>query len=243
MLLRRGQFIKTLVLGVVTSGIGRNRLTRHILGEAQAADIPFPVGQFTFKVSDHPELASDLGSISLEVPGLPNILVTRLAAGQFVAVTSVCTHEGCGVQPYSGLFAGMHCPCHRSLFAPDGSVIHGPASEPLYRYKLAYDGQDSITLDLVKFSYLISAQLAPVTLHGHKRLAITFQTEPQNNYVIMFKPTLDATDWTQIMFSETEGDDAAEDMFFGTGESVTLYVDLAERTGIYTVARYHLLGG
>src|SRR6478672_696459 len=119
----RRQFVKTIFLGVASSGIGAPKWMGQIVAEAQASDIPFPAGQFTVRISDYPPLAKDLGSVSLEIPGLPNILLTRIKAGEFIAVTSVCTHEGCGVQPYSKTFGGLHCPCHRSLFAADGSVI------------------------------------------------------------------------------------------------------------------------
>ncbi len=242
-LLQRRDFIKTIFLGVATSGLGTSRWSSLIVAEAHAEDVPFPAGQFSFRISDYPPLSEDLGSISLEIPGIPNILVTRLQSGEFVAVTSVCTHEGCSVNPYSSDFGGMHCPCHRSLFAPDGSVLNGPAQKPLYRFKLVYDGNDLITLDLVKFSYVISARVVPTKIHGRRRLSISFQTELLNNYAIMFKPTLDTADWTQMTFSETAKDDATEDLFMGTGDNVTLYVDMAKGTGVFTVARFRLLGG
>jgi nitrite reductase/ring-hydroxylating ferredoxin subunit len=58
--------------------------------------------------------------------GRPVVLV-RDAEGVF-AVSRVCTHLGCIVQPSA---AGFDCPCHGSRFARDGTVIRGPAPKPL----------------------------------------------------------------------------------------------------------------
>jgi nitrite reductase/ring-hydroxylating ferredoxin subunit len=44
------------------------------------------------------------------------------------AVSAVCTHLGCVVKRSAG---GFDCPCHGSRFAPDGSVIQGPAPKAL----------------------------------------------------------------------------------------------------------------
>jgi nitrite reductase/ring-hydroxylating ferredoxin subunit len=59
-------------------------------------------------------------------PGRPVVLV-RDAAGVY-AVSRVCTHLGCIVQPTP---SGFDCPCHGSKFAADGAVIKGPAPKPL----------------------------------------------------------------------------------------------------------------
>jgi Rieske Fe-S protein len=238
----RRDFIKTIFVVMATSTLGSSKWNRFFAAEAQDVDIPFPAGQFTFHLSDYPALLTDLGSVSLEIPNLPNILVTRLSPGEFAAVTSVCTHEGCSVQPYSSDFGGMHCPCHHSLFAPDGSVLGGPAPKPLYRYELEYDGADRITITLVRFSYAISAEVASFKVRGQKRLGITFDSEQLNNYAIMFKTSLTDSDWTQVQFAEALKDDLTNDLFMGTGDRVTLYVEMPNRTGIFTVARYHLLG-
>jgi nitrite reductase/ring-hydroxylating ferredoxin subunit len=54
----------------------------------------------------------------------------RDEAGELHRVSAACTHLGCIVLWDSGS-TEWECPCHGSRFAPDGSVTHGPASEPL----------------------------------------------------------------------------------------------------------------
>lgn len=41
-----------------------------------------------------------------------------------------CTHLGCTF-PWNPIDQQFQCPCHGSLYAPDGSVIRGPAPLPL----------------------------------------------------------------------------------------------------------------
>jgi cytochrome b6-f complex iron-sulfur subunit len=53
-------------------------------------------------------------------------------------LTGVCTHLGCTPNwfPSEHLFK---CPCHGSVYNPEGEPIAGPAPEPLYRPKIALD--------------------------------------------------------------------------------------------------------
>ncbi|AKJ26871.1 FAD-dependent oxidoreductase [Caldimonas brevitalea] len=61
----------------------------------------------------------------------------RLAAyrdlqGELSVVSPVCTHLKCMVH-WNPVETSWDCPCHGSRFAPDGSVLQGPAIEPLKR--------------------------------------------------------------------------------------------------------------
>ncbi|NEQ50939.1 MAG: Rieske 2Fe-2S domain-containing protein [Leptolyngbya sp. SIO3F4] len=58
-------------------------------------------------------------------------------ADDIIALNSMCTHQGCGVEWKDDAFA---CPCHGSKFSTDGSVANGPATEPLAPYEAIIDG-------------------------------------------------------------------------------------------------------
>ena len=70
------------------------------------------------------------------------IFVFRDKDKGFAVASGVCTHLGCTVK-YFGTDNQFHCPCHGSVFANDGKVIHGPAPRPLdwLEVTMSRDGQ------------------------------------------------------------------------------------------------------
>src|SRR6266540_1767836 len=50
--------------------------------------------------------------------------------GQLTALSARCTHLGCAVA-FNDAEQTWDCPCHGSRYAVDGTVIQGPATEPL----------------------------------------------------------------------------------------------------------------
>jgi len=70
------------------------------------------------------------------------IFVFRDREKGFAVASAVCTHLGCTVN-YFQSDGRFHCPCHGSVFAADGKVMHGPAPRPLewFEVTLARDGQ------------------------------------------------------------------------------------------------------
>lgn len=62
--------------------------------------------------------------------GLKKIAAARDQEGALHRVSASCTHLGCIVH-WNGTEQCWDCPCHGSQFAPDGSVLNGPAIKPL----------------------------------------------------------------------------------------------------------------
>ncbi len=56
--------------------------------------------------------------------------ISRLEDGGVLALWQRCTHLGCTV-PWSDEQKVFHCPCHSSVFTPEGDVISGPAPRPM----------------------------------------------------------------------------------------------------------------
>ena len=68
-----------------------------------------------------------------------NIIVAHISDGSYVALSSICTHQG-GTVAYENSPNWFHCPNHGSNFAPNGNVINGPASNSLMTYKTSLNG-------------------------------------------------------------------------------------------------------
>lgn len=63
--------------------------------------------------------------------------------GKYIAFSLTCTHLGCIVEEDSKGFA---CPCHGSRFAIDGSVLEGPAKEPLRALRVEVTEENTLRL-------------------------------------------------------------------------------------------------
>lgn len=68
-----------------------------------------------------------------------NIIVAKTVSGMYVALSSVCTHQG-GTVGYDSSANRFHCPNHGSNYATDGTVINGPAAVALKRYNTQLTG-------------------------------------------------------------------------------------------------------
>lgn len=78
------------------------------------------------------------------------IFVFRHRERGFAVASAVCTHLGCTVAFFQS-DDRFHCPCHGSVFAASGNVVHGPAPRPLnwFEVTLARDGQLRVDKDKI----------------------------------------------------------------------------------------------
>ena len=82
-------------------------------------------------VADFTDVAPGEGRI-MEVRG-KRCAVARGDDGELKAVSPICTHLKCVVH-WNSAERSWDCPCHGSRFAPDGSVLEGPAPVALERF-------------------------------------------------------------------------------------------------------------
>ena len=78
------------------------------------------------------------GSGGIVRNGEDRIAVYRMAGGTLRAFSAACTHMGCTVT-WNNADSTWDCPCHGSVFADDGAVIHGPATKALKRVRVPSD--------------------------------------------------------------------------------------------------------
>jgi cytochrome b6-f complex iron-sulfur subunit len=83
------------------------------------------------------------GAVALVQSALGNVLVTRTGTGIFVALSDVCTHEGCAITGHSG--STFVCRCHGAEFDTSGQVVTGPARTALRQYSTELSG-DVLTI-------------------------------------------------------------------------------------------------
>lgn len=87
---------------------------------------------FPLNTSGLEELSKIGGAAYLNVPNQNNnkdILIIRLTETTFLAVTSICTHQGCSVQPPDTDNSNIYCACHGAEFSPQsGNVVKQPTS-------------------------------------------------------------------------------------------------------------------
>ncbi|WP_438816543.1 FAD-dependent oxidoreductase [Taklimakanibacter deserti] len=70
------------------------------------------------------------GQGGIIVKGEDKLAVHKDAAGKLHVLSASCTHKGCTLT-WNNADHTWDCPCHGSIFAADGSVLHGPARKPL----------------------------------------------------------------------------------------------------------------
>jgi cytochrome b6-f complex iron-sulfur subunit len=98
-----------------------------------------PVASRKFRVN----LPETLAPGEAFVPPGRSVALFRDAAGVF-AISRVCTHLGCLVKSEAD---GFHCPCHGSRFAPNGTVIKGPAPKALAWLAVKHVGAGTYMVD------------------------------------------------------------------------------------------------
>jgi cytochrome b6-f complex iron-sulfur subunit len=88
------------------------------------------------------ELSSPINSALDNVGGwlvVQNTIIINTGNGAYLALSSICTHQGCSVE-YDSSAGILQCPCHGSEFATTGSVVRGPATKPLQKFPVSVDG-------------------------------------------------------------------------------------------------------
>jgi cytochrome b6-f complex iron-sulfur subunit len=109
---------KVLIPPAEKTGLGGAIVAKDVLGN------PIPATQILAEAPGTRALVAGLA-------GEPTyLIVTEDNTLDKIGIVDNCTHLGCTF-PWNPLDQQFQCPCHGSLYAPDGSVVRGPAPLPL----------------------------------------------------------------------------------------------------------------
>ncbi|MFW6201509.1 MAG: ubiquinol-cytochrome c reductase iron-sulfur subunit, partial [Gemmatimonadota bacterium] len=111
------------------------------------AAVPAPVerGRIRLRLSNHPRLAERDGFLKVRPDGASRLLYILSTEDGFVAVSPVCTHQGCTVDVEG---SRLVCPCHGSEYERTGRVLRGPAERSLERYPVELPGDGTMEVIL-----------------------------------------------------------------------------------------------
>ena len=93
-------------------------------------------GKLSLSQAESAPLLQPRSSLLVQPEGARDKILVVNHDGSLSALRAICTHMGCTVN-YNQETGRIHCPCHGSEFALDGSNTKGPAKRPLKRYVVA----------------------------------------------------------------------------------------------------------
>lgn len=91
-------------------------------------------------------LATVSGSVAVKTAH-DTVVLVRTTATDVVALSAICTHQGCTVA-YKSASNLLVCPCHGAEYALSGAVVRSPATRALKLYVATLSGND-VTVTLV----------------------------------------------------------------------------------------------
>lgn len=99
--------------------------------------VPVSAGRIQLSLGQYPELSRPDGAVKLQPAGQEDPIYVLALAGEFAAVSPICTHRGCTVDVHG---ERLVCPCHGSTYDRSGAVLKGPAQRALTRYPIERAG-------------------------------------------------------------------------------------------------------
>ncbi len=117
------------------------------LGSRKPDVVVKPAGKRLYlSKAESARLLQPRSSLLVQPEGTRDKIIVVNHEGSLSALSAICTHMGCTVG-YNAQTGRMHCPCHGSEYALDGSNLKGPAQRPLKQYAVTMEnGQLVIAL-------------------------------------------------------------------------------------------------
>ena len=99
---------------------------------------PVKAIDFTINITNNPYTSLNTAG-GFYVDKTNNIIIARTLTDEFLAVSSLCTHQQV-LLDFQASDNRFYCSGHGSLFSTTGAVINGPAAAPLKQYKTTRTG-------------------------------------------------------------------------------------------------------
>jgi Rieske Fe-S protein len=235
----RRRFVKTFALGTAFSTLFGKAWQASVLADISASN----VGLLRVKLSDYPALFEDFGSVRLGINPIDNpvgplgsfypILINHEIGATYYAMSTFCSHAGCIVPPFDGSQGAILCPCHGSGYGIDGSLLNGPASNPLIRYPITFDGEDTLTVEVPNLGYCVNSSL--VQSASTPRFKLSFPTFENVEYEVNFREQAGDA-WAVTPFALSLDGPADQLSIFGDGVLAAVFVNRTAGTGFYSIA-------
>ena len=239
----RRTFLKLVTFGTATSVIAGKLWQREVL--AYCENLP---GQqnavFKVKLSEFPALQTDYGSVRLGINPVSStapiddgrfypFIITRDGLGNFYVLDAECRHARCVLPAYDSQEFKIVCECHGSWYDVDGSVLQGPALQPLHRYQASFDGVDTLTIQIPCWGFTTKATVLPGG--PASRLRLDFDTTKEVTYEVSFSQSPKGP-WSPASFATTPGGAAnLTELTPSASGPVSVYLDRTTATGFYAV--------
>ena len=231
----RRRFVKQVVLGSVLSSV----LGKEWVGTLVADCTPTAPGAGILKLqlSSFPPLQTANGSVRVALNPFTfqtaqgafyPILVNRTQGDQFYALSARCTHSGCVIPAGGGA-----CPCHGSRFDLTGAVLQGPATTPLARYPISFDGVDTLCIEIPNLGYSLTG--TTVGTGANARFRLQFQTRSGVKYEVRLRSSVDEPG-VVVPFATTESGATVNTVLTGNNAIASIFLDPTGDRGFYSVA-------
>jgi len=138
----RRSFLKKTFTGVIFGTLAASCVdVNKLLAAAESYEVSSGGAPKTFSLSDYPALSSKGGYAMVT----SKVIVINKGSNKFAALDMTCTHKKAQVEFDGSKFI---CPEHGSEFNSSGKVTEGPATKNLKSYKVTYNDDNTITVNM-----------------------------------------------------------------------------------------------
>lgn len=243
----RREIIKTFFLGTAFSNLAGHSWAAPVLFDLQAVS-QNQTGLLLVKLGDFPELNAAQGSVRIGTSALvpaeaggqrhsglfAPVLINRGNADDFYVMSAECSHEGCTVRKLDPATEMINCSClppvHGSQYRIDGTVVRGPARQPLQAYSFIRKG-DTIEIQIPNSFY--EMKMERVAAGG--RVQVSFLGFVSIVYEIYFRPSLSAPA-EKVSFSLSANGALDQVEMAGRDDFANVYLDRPGSFGFFQIA-------